>query len=102
MLGPGSLGDLCSILWWKGLKADAPAAGDACENGGQEAAEDSAAVEILGVVRPSLGQLLAPGPGVAGLCSPRDLELRQAVVWSSGHCPGRCKGFLIDGGGTLV
>lgn len=26
-MGPGSLGDLCSILWWKGLKADAPAAG---------------------------------------------------------------------------
>ena len=27
VLGAGSLGDLCSMLWWKGLKADAPAVG---------------------------------------------------------------------------
>lgn len=29
-LGPGSLGDLCSIAWWKGLKADAPTVGCGC------------------------------------------------------------------------
>lgn len=53
---------------------------DVYANGDLEAAEDSAAVENLEVIRPTLGWLLAPVPGVANLCNPRDLKLCVSVV----------------------
>lgn len=49
-------------------------AASVCADGVRGAAEDSAAVEILGVTRPIPGLRLAPDPGVATLCNQRNAD----------------------------